>query len=149
MLNLRINNHSIELRPRTPLRYTLDNPIFTSDGLARGFSYPFRIPATPGNLRALGYANRLDIRDKTRKYAGQLYVDGILLESGIVQITGGGRDNIELVFKNTERDLIDELAQIRIRWTRSASSWDWLRVGGPTRLGTMPRRCCRGSTGAL
>lgn len=115
MLALLINHHWIEFAPRTRLRYTLDNPIFDSEGFARGFSYPFRIPATPGNLQALGYANRLDVRDKKRKYSGQLYAEGVLLETGIVQITGGGRDNIELVFKNTERDLVDEFANIRIR----------------------------------
>lgn len=115
MLDLRINDISIELRPGTRLRYTLDNPIFDPEGLPRGYSFPFRIPATPRNLKALNYANRLDIRAKARKYTGILYIEGIPIERGVVQITGGGTDDIEIVLKNTARDIIDELDNIRLR----------------------------------
>lgn len=115
MLDLRINNISLELAPRTRVRYTLDNPIFDAEGLPRGYSFPFRITATPANLQALGYANRLDIRAKQRKYAGILYIAGIPIETGVVQITGGSGDTIEIVLKNEARDLIDEMANIRVR----------------------------------
>ncbi|PHN06945.1 hypothetical protein [Flavilitoribacter nigricans] len=114
MFDLRINNLSIDLTPRTRVRYTLDNPIFDADGLPRGYSFPFRIPATPRNLGIFGYANRLDIRAKQRKYTGILYIAGVPIETGVVQITGGSGDSIEIVLKNTARDLIDELANIRL-----------------------------------
>ena len=115
MLDIRINEQSLDLRPGTRLRYTLSNPIFDADGLPRGYSFPFRIPATPRNLKNLGYANRLDIRDKKRKYPGELRINGIPLETGIIQITGGSGTDIEIVLKNMARDLIDQLSMIRIR----------------------------------
>lgn len=115
MLGISVNDNLLELSPNTSLRYTLDNPIFAPDGLPRGYTFPFRIPATPRNLKALGYANRLDIRAKERKYTGTLYIQGIPIETGVVQITGGADDDIEIVLKNTARDIIDELAIIRVR----------------------------------
>lgn len=115
MLAITINDTSLDLAPRTRLRYTLDNPIFDPDGMPRGYSFPFRIPATARNLRILGYANRLDIRDRSRKYAGQLHVDGVLIETGIVQITGAANDEIEIVLKNDARDLLDQISKLKVR----------------------------------
>lgn len=115
MLAITINDEAIDLTPGTRLRYTMDNPIFDPDGLPRGYSFPFRIPDTPKNLRILGYANRLDIRAKARKYNSTIRVQGIPIDSGIAQITGGSSSGIEIVIKNEARDLLDEMSKIRLR----------------------------------
>lgn len=104
----------LHLTPNTRLSLTWTNPIFDTEGVARGYSFPFTIPADPHNLLQLNFPNRLDLRTQTRKEEAQLILQGVPLDRGIVQVTGASQERIELVFKNIPRDILDQMEEIKI-----------------------------------
>lgn len=104
----------LSLTPGTRLSLTWTNPIFDQEGVARGYSFPFTVPADPGNLLELGFRNRLDVRQGNIKEEAKLALGGVQVDKGVVQVTGASANNLELVFKNIPRDILDQMDDIRI-----------------------------------
>lgn len=105
----------LSLTPNAQLNLTWTNPIFDADNVGRGYSLPFNVPGSGENLLALEFANRLDVNNKGGKQSAKLFLKNNFVEEGVAQITGGSEDNIELVFKNKHRDVLDDLDDINIR----------------------------------
>ncbi len=113
MLQL-IGGQQLALDTKSRLSLTWTNPIFDPEGVARGYSFPFTIPADAHNLLQLNFPNRLDLRNQTRKEEAQLILEGVPVDKGIVQVTGASQDQVELVFKNIPRDFLDQMEEIKI-----------------------------------
>lgn len=114
MLAVVVENTTLDLFPGTSASFTLVNPIFDRDQSPRLYSYPFRVPASPRNVIALGYSNRLDVRARSKQYAGEIHIEGVLFEAGIVKVTGGTEETIEIVFQNTEMGALEDLDAVNI-----------------------------------
>lgn len=115
MLALKVNGSTLDLYPGTKVNFTLVNPIVDKDQAPRLYTWPFRVPASPRNSLALGYSNRLDVRDRVQVVDNcQLFIEGELFETGKVKIVGGTEKTIELVFQRTEMALLEDLEKIDI-----------------------------------
>lgn len=84
MVRIEINNEALDL----PAAFTLDvevtNPIFNETGTQ---SLPATVPATPRNLRLLGFPTRLDASADPRQTARKcMVISGTLARSGTVNI---------------------------------------------------------------
>lgn len=84
MVRIEINNEALDL----PAAFTLDmevtNPIFNETGTQ---SLPATVPATPRNLRLLGFPTRLDACADPRQEARKcMVISGALARSGTVNI---------------------------------------------------------------
>jgi len=113
-LELLYKSSRLSVQSGTRLSLTYTNPIFDTEGVARGYSFPFTIPTDPHNLLQLNFPNRLDLRTQTRKEEAQLILQGVPVDKGIVQVTGASQERIELVFKNIPRDILDQMEEIKI-----------------------------------
>lgn len=110
-----LNKSPLQLTPSTQLNLTWTNPIFDADSVGRGYSLPFNVPGSGENLLGLEFANRLDAKNKGGKQPAKLFLLNNYIDEGVAQITGGSEENIEVVFKNKHRDVLDDLDDINIR----------------------------------
>lgn len=59
------------------LRYELVNPMFITELYQDAYSFPFTIPASELNIKALNYANYLDNSNRNTEYDAWLYIYGV------------------------------------------------------------------------
>lgn len=115
MLEIRVNNQTIDLFPETRLPVQEYSPIFDRDAIQRSFSFPFKIPATIRNMRILEHPTRIDGAGRRKYQQAELRIAGHQYEQGVLVITGSTRDIIEVAFKNEVLDLLDNLSNYRLR----------------------------------
>lgn len=116
MLALRTTDNDLfDLPGDANIDVTGSNPAFDPDVVARFFSFPFQVPATPNNLRLLGHANRLDVQRRSRDKDVELWFAGAPLKEGRLRVNSNTATRLECVFGNRDRELLDRLQEIKIR----------------------------------
>lgn len=116
MLQLRINNADfLDIAPDTTLSITLHNPAFDTQGIARTYSYPIRVPLSPANKRALDHQHRLDTQTRKSSLPQDIFIAGLPFESGRALIEEHTDSTAEIIFQNEDLSKIDRLANIKIR----------------------------------
>ncbi|MEL6968640.1 MAG: hypothetical protein AAFO02_00615 [Bacteroidota bacterium] len=116
MLAVRINNKDyLDLPTGTTLSLTLHNPAFDTQGIARTYSYPIRIPLSDHNRKVLDHQHRLDSRSRKNELPQEISLSGLPFESGRVLIEEHTNSDSELVFQNEDLSSIDKLGKINIR----------------------------------
>ena len=98
MLGLKINDHFLELDPKTSITITLINPAFDAESTSRIYTYPFKIKLTPKNRSIFQHAHRLDVNGKTKYTDAELHIESQLFEKGILEILRTTGKQIEAVF---------------------------------------------------
>lgn len=74
------------------------------------FSYTIRIPRTPQNSIAFGFADVISQHDKySRRYDTRLYQDSVLIFSGDAILTGTDSDSFSINLVNKKIDGIDDI----------------------------------------
>lgn len=91
MLEIIIDNTTVDLSPDIQISITMENPMMTEDRIPTPFSLSFEIPATPKNLKLFGYPNRLgtykqDHAGYTKKLT-VLRFNGLNVLQGHMQLT--------------------------------------------------------------
>jgi hypothetical protein len=116
MLAIRTTDGDLfDLSDNASMDVTGSNPAFDPDVVARFFSFPFQLPATPRNLDALKHANRLDARRSSRDKNVELWFAGSLLKEGRMRVNSNTADRLECVFGNRDRETLERLQEIKIR----------------------------------
>lgn len=116
MLALRTTDDELfDLTADTSIDVTGSNPAFDPDVVARFFSFPFQVPATPHNLRLMRHANRLDVQRRSRDNDVELWFAGAPLKEGHLRVNSNTATRLECVFGNRDRELLDRLQEIKIR----------------------------------
>lgn len=101
MIDLRINNQSLDLYPDTSISMEENSSVFSSDVMPGSFSMPFTIPASANNSRLLGFPEMLNLKDKPKlRYAAELIVEGVPYLSGEVIFRGFGDDKYKINFQS-------------------------------------------------
>ena len=59
MLQLIINNETVDLNEDSLINITEESPVFEKDNIPGGFSFPFELPASPRNNRILSHPGRI------------------------------------------------------------------------------------------
>ena len=114
MIALRANDTWLDLDPKTGISFSFASPLFDRDRLERAYSFPFTLPATPANLQALRYANRLDASAPTQ-HPAEVHIAGQFFDAGSLSITGASGQQIRAVFQSASINLADTLHAIRLR----------------------------------
>lgn len=116
MLAIRIDSqYWLELNPDTAATIRMRCPLFDAERVARVFSYPFEIPATPANQLAFRHANRLDAYAPRAGYAAELYLEHMLFDAGELVISTSSAQRYKCVFRNTELSVVQQLKEQRLR----------------------------------
>jgi len=129
MLALRTSEHEhFDLSDGASLDVTGSNPAFDPDVVARFFSFPFALPASPRNLRLLSHANRLDASRRSPDTSVELWMGGSPLQEGRLRVSSTTEARLECVFGNRDRELLDRLQAVRIRDLMPALTLDEITV---------------------
>lgn len=115
MIRLELNNTALSLDEKARLTIRLHNPAFDTALVSRAYSFPFSIPATGKNLRALGHINRIDVRPINEQLAAQLTSSAGKVIGGFVEVGSVRSNRIELTFKNEARNVLDTLSALNIQ----------------------------------
>lgn len=118
MLGLEIDSEFLDLTANAGMNITGSNPAFDPDAISRLFSYPFRIPGTPRNLRLLRHANRLDHQQSLTadtKPAVKCWVSGAIMAGGNLSLLEATASTVECSFGNVDKGLVELWDTIRIR----------------------------------
>lgn len=115
MLALRTAEEHFDLPDGASLDVTGSNPAFDPDVVARFFSFPFSLPATPRNLRLLRHANRLDATRRSPDVDVDMWLGGAGFQAGRLRVSSATANRLECVFGNRDRELLDRLQELKIR----------------------------------
>lgn len=142
---IRINDEFLDLGNNV-LSLTLNCPVFDPQRIARTFSYPGTVDATPKNDHIFQHARRLDSITGAKKYEADLFIDGQFFDTGVFVITGTSNKSYSYVFKNKTLDIVDELKAFKLRSVESTQYLpelfcpDILISGGEFSAGVDPNR---------
>lgn len=116
MLKLIANGTSLDLDGRASLTLQGHNPAFDDSLAGRFFSFPFRLPASGKNLRALQHANRLDVARSTATATVPAAITlGALQIAGEITVLERTASTIEVSFSNTGRKFSEEAGKVSLR----------------------------------
>jgi hypothetical protein len=113
-MRLTINHHPIDLDEKAKVNLTLINPAFDEALVARVFTFPFTLPTTGANARALGHAYRLDVRAAETVLPASIQLDSGLTVDGSATIGTVRNNRIEATFKNAPRVSADVLNDTKL-----------------------------------
>ena len=114
MLSLRLNNALLDLDADFGMDVVLSCPLFDKDRVARTFSYPFRLPLTERNRRALRHVNRFDAAAPWRTSGCALEIAGSPYEVGELVSLGSDPERIEAQVRNLPVTLVEALGRINV-----------------------------------
>lgn len=82
MLQIRINQTSVDITPDISIAISFDNPFFEDDEIPTPHTYSFDIPATTTNLAVVGHAERVSSASVEKTYFAEVLFDGMSLAQG-------------------------------------------------------------------
>jgi hypothetical protein len=98
MLEIIVNNKTrLQLPVNINLQITLENPLFQDDSIPSPYSLSFAIPATPGNVSALGYPTRITSTSVISKQPAEIRHSGMIISRGEVLLLETG-NSLKLQF---------------------------------------------------
>jgi hypothetical protein len=116
MLAIRVGDTYLDLPDKLSVSFTIVDPIFDKERISRTFSYPFKIKATPRNMRALGFVNRLDSTFATKKIKNVvLFLEQQVFEVGVLRVVDITALEVELAFQSDSIDLVEQLKKISLQ----------------------------------
>jgi len=86
MLELQLNENTLDLSSDQAMNVTLQNPAFDLEAAGRAYSYPFRIPHSPNNTRALLHQHRIDSATRKKYQPAAVRLSGMPFLSGRILI---------------------------------------------------------------
>ncbi len=90
MLEIKVNNITIDLPEDISVAITVENPMFTTEKLPLPFSLSFDLPPTPKNLKVFKHINRLGAHKGDslfQPYSSKIYFQSILIQDGVMNAT--------------------------------------------------------------
>lgn len=114
MLSLRLNSELLDLDTDAGMEIVLSCPLFDKDKVARSFSYPFRLPLTDRNRRALRHVNRFDATNPWSTSGCVLEVSGGQFEAGELVTLGSDPDRLEVQFRNVPVTVLEDLQRLNV-----------------------------------
>jgi len=100
MIALRVADNFLDIDHKTRLRLQLNNPLLSRNVIAGEYSFPFRLPATPRNIRLLDFGSYLETTpDYPDTKTAWLYLDGLLLGQGLLNVHYQGLPYIDTNLK--------------------------------------------------
>ena len=102
MLDIRINNESLNLSGKEKISFTEKNNLFDTALIQMGYSMPFTIPAEK-NMRILGFINDPNsLTDFSKEYPVDIYLSGLPFRKGSLFVSSATSKSIscKLVFGN-------------------------------------------------
>lgn len=110
-MKILLGNMSMGITPDTEISLSLINPIFNDQG---SFGIGITLPATPSNLKQLGYPNRPDRRLRIGKEFPCTIISGVISLYGTAIIQGISSGGIDLDITLSEGDFYDTLSQVQL-----------------------------------
>ncbi len=99
MIGIRVNDTWLDVDLGTKIRLQLTNPMIERTIMPGEFSFPFRLPASPKNLRAFQFYSFVETEGQVfPNVDAYLYVSGILLYKGILIANYQGKPYIDVNF---------------------------------------------------
>lgn len=114
MITIRANNTWLDISPKASISINVVSPLFDRDRIERAYSFPFTLPTTPTNLKALKHINRIDAEARV-KYSAEVHIHGHFFEAGYLSVTGSTDKEIRAVFQSASINLAETLRSIRLR----------------------------------
>lgn len=114
MFSLRLNDTALTLPADARIRVVLSCPLFDRDRILRTFSYPFGLPLTAQNQRALRHAHRFDAGSAWGAQECQLWISGGQYERGELVSLGSDDTAIDAVFRNLPVTVVEDLGNLKI-----------------------------------
>lgn len=100
MLKIIINGTVLQLPPDISISYSMENPLFSTDRIPVPYTQNFDVSATPYNLQALGYPNRVTSGvDYSQVNPGEIHHSGLLISKGFFIIDKATDKIISLNFR--------------------------------------------------
>lgn len=100
MLQILLNNRKLELPEDISISYEIQNPLITTDRIPIPFTQNFSVPASPGNLMALGNPSRISANvNFENKVPGEIRHSGFIISSGVFTIEEVNDKEITLNFQ--------------------------------------------------
>lgn len=100
MIALRVADSYLDIDDNTRLRLQLNNPLISRTVVSGEYSFPFRLPATAKNIQLLDYGSYLETGpDYPAAKTAWLYIDGLLLGKGVLNINYQGQPYIDTSLK--------------------------------------------------
>lgn len=114
MLSIRLNNELLDLDTDAGMEVVLSCPLFDKDRLARTFSYPFRLPLSNRNMKAMQHVHRFDATNPWETSGCTLEVAGAQLEAGEMVTLGSDPEQVEVQFRNLPVTVVEALGKINV-----------------------------------
>ena len=115
MLELRIDNKPYDLQAKSAMNLRLQNPALDPESLGRAYSYPFKVPHSPRNLRNLQHRHRLDATQNLQFESAEVRVAGLPFLQGRAKTEEHSNESTEVTFQNNDLSSIEALEDIEIR----------------------------------
>lgn len=114
MLEVLLENESLELEADAAVSITATNPILDKDSIPRKFSLPFTLPVSPKNARIFAHRHRLDAVRATAKRSGKIRFMGDDVAIGNVIEQKSSPDRLEVAYANEVLDIWKKLGEFKI-----------------------------------
>ncbi len=123
MIAIKVGEVFLDMRQDQKMRLKLRSQIFHRDFVAAGYTYPFTLPYTPTNARALRYYNRLGNPRKIEDIECELWLGGAFWRMGLMKYKRfeGGYDVDVLI---PEDEAILQLRKVRTK--DLTDEYDWV-----------------------
>lgn len=114
MLSIKVNGLFLDLGD-AEFTFTLENPAFQDAGIAKTYSFPVTIKATPTNNVIFNHAYRTDTTEIVKKHPAVCYLLGTQFAEGYVKIINNTAKEYHLNFEDIGTDFIRDLKRTNIR----------------------------------
>ncbi len=95
MIGIEVKGVFLDLGKET-IRFEKINPSFITELFQGDYSFPFTIPATENNLKALGFSNIIEVVNRTIKEEIYLWWFGMAHEKAILVVSAGTESSIKI-----------------------------------------------------
>lgn len=100
MIDIVINDQSLDLPANISLNMTYESPMFSDSLGNRAFSFSFDLPLTPRNRNIIKHQNRLQNRFDKTSYKAKIYHYSILFQNGYIELKQSSDQFVKCFFKN-------------------------------------------------
>jgi hypothetical protein len=126
MIELKIDNTNLEIPEGFTISIEYSSGIFNFESIQGSYSLPFNLPKTVVNNRLLDFPASLSYSIQTvRKFDAQLWINGILMHEGKLEVTETSEEIFTCTFKFDHGSFASENADILISECELGGEQDW------------------------
>lgn len=115
MLDIKVNNQSLNLGGNASIGIELVSPLFDRSRIPGIISYPFKIPNTNTNRKILGFPEILSSTEKAETFADvQLFIEHVLYKIGTLKSKDSGPDEFQINFKSDSGDVQEKIKNVKL-----------------------------------